>query len=178
VWDYSDPLTSPSFTSNAIREEAVAVCRSIPTSPKKMTELTRLIVGLSAREALIQMKLSHKKKANYVYKTIQNAIGNALSFNMNKDRLVITRAFTTRAPTPIRVDFKAKGRTGIRHRYYCHIEVRIREQAMIPSERRIGFNKRAGWTKSTIEKSLTYITDYRTKLKQQKLQSLSQTLPQ
>ncbi|MCP6280767.1 uL22 family ribosomal protein, partial [Klebsiella pneumoniae] len=70
--------------------EAYAGKTDIQISPQKLNDICRTVRGLSVREAMIQLKLSHKKKACVVRALVGSAASNAVNnLDMNAERLYI-----------------------------------------------------------------------------------------
>jgi large subunit ribosomal protein L22 len=127
---FSFPAPPEPFISTARRSESRAIRRNIPISPQKLNEICRTVRGLSVEEALIQCKFSAKTKARIVGAAIHHAaIMGQNNFGMNFARLYVAVARVGPGTHLKRVDIKGRGRTGIKHKYYSHLWVKVREQA-------------------------------------------------
>lgn len=140
------------WKSMATREFATAQHRNIQISPRKLQEIIRPIRRLSCDEAMIQMRLSSKKKAVFVENCIRNACVHAVNnYNMDRSRLVIDEINATKGRYLKRINFHARGRTGIRTRYYAHLKVRVREEPPHPDEVKLGaYGRRHTTIKNTL----------------------------
>ncbi|CEP03502.1 Large ribosomal subunit protein uL22m [Plasmodiophora brassicae] len=113
--------------------------RNIKVSPKKLNEIVRLVRGLSASEAIIQMQLCERRKSTVVQKCIQNAVNNAINnHGMALDRLFVKEAVVGRGQCTRMLMFHGRGRVGKRVKRRSHLTVKLAEQPFDPKERRIG----------------------------------------
>lgn len=127
------------WTSQAIRDEAMARHRHIKMSPRKLNDICRPIRGLSVEEALIQTHLNIKPKSIFVENAIKNARNNAVNnFNMDPNRLYISEILVGKGKYLKRIRRHAKRRFGIMSRYFAHLTVKVREQPYREGEVRIG----------------------------------------
>jgi len=127
------------WKSRAFKDKSTANYKNLPISPHKLQLICRSVSGLSAREALAQLRLSSAKKSVYVAAAIRTAAHVAKnSFNMEKSRLVVSEAYCTKGTYYKRVEFRARGRANIRHRRHSHLTVVLKEQPYHPHEIRIG----------------------------------------
>mmetsp|Transcript_31339 Transcript_31339/g.76447 ORF Transcript_31339/g.76447 Transcript_31339/m.76447 type:complete len:257 (-) Transcript_31339:278-1048(-) len=138
--DGSSPIVDESkWQSKAIRDETTARRKNIRISPRKLNEIARLVRGLSAEEALIQLRLSSRPKAKYIMDAIENAVNNGINnFNMDPTRLVVSEVLVGKGQYQKRQRWHARGRFGIMSRYYAHLQVKLREQSWEEGEERIG----------------------------------------
>ena len=126
---------SPLFISRATRSYSLARHRNIQITPTKLNDICRLVRGLSAHEAIAQCKLSPKKKARLVGATIRNALTAGVNnFQMAADRLYVAECIVGAATHLKRVDYRAKGRIGIKRRYFSHLTVLLKEQPTLLAE--------------------------------------------
>lgn len=71
--------------------------KDIRVSPRKLTYLAQQIRGLSAQEALLQMKFSPKRKAEIVHKTVQNAVNLAdIKYQIEPENLQVAECFVNK----------------------------------------------------------------------------------
>jgi ribosomal protein L22 len=132
------------WVSLATKDSATSQHRNFQISPRKLRDIIRPLRGLSAEEAMIQMKLSPKGKAHYVMRCIKSACTHAVNnYNMDKSRLVIHTINATKGRYLKRISYHAKGRSGIRFRYYSHLKVAVREQPPTPGEKKLGRHGRS-----------------------------------
>lgn len=127
------------FVSRAIREEAKGTYKNLSVSPRKLGLVCRMVRGLSIREALIQLRLTHWKKAVYVRRAIRTIASYATgNFNMTRSRLYIKEINCTKGVYYKRYDFKGRSRIGIRSRMHAHVTITLAEQPYRRGEIRIG----------------------------------------
>ena len=128
----------PSATHDKIGEEVFyAVKKNAKGSTKRFQAFLKILRGgLTVEEALIQCKLSPKKKvANELYQLINSAKFNAI-VGLGREpedgyvdaNCVISKATATKGQYLKRMYVKAKGQAGIMHRARTHIRVELREQ--------------------------------------------------
>ncbi len=98
-----------------------------------------MVRGLSVREALIQLRLTHWKKAVYVRRAIRTIASYATgNFNMTRSRLYIKEINCTKGVFYKRYDFKGRSRIGVRSRMHAHVTITLAEQHYRKGEIRIG----------------------------------------
>lgn len=84
------PVSAALFRSKSARGVAPASRRNIPISPQKLNDICRMVRGVNVQEALIQLKLSQKKKAFYVAQVIATAASHGVNtHNMERTRLYV-----------------------------------------------------------------------------------------
>lgn len=121
-------------------ETAFAKNLNIKVGVKKLEMIISRIRGLSAKEALIQLRLSRKKiNTPYVIRTLQSAVANAThDHNMDEDRLIIHEIYSGRA-TPIkRPMYRARGRSSMMMKRRSHLYIKLKEQPYKEGETKIG----------------------------------------
>jgi large subunit ribosomal protein L22 len=90
--------------------EVQALTKFQRISPKKAREVTRVIQGLPAQEALETLRFIPRKAARLIGKTLHSAISNAENnHNLNSDNLTIHRAVIEEGPTLKRFKPAARG---------------------------------------------------------------------
>lgn len=90
---------------------ALARHRNIALGVKKMSELARLVRGLSCEESIIQMSLSDKKHSVFVKKCIQNAVNNAVNnLGLDAHRLVVKEVLVSKGIVKKKIRYHGKGR--------------------------------------------------------------------
>ena len=86
-----------SQTKNARRvgeKEALAICHSIRTSPRKLNLVAQSIRGLSASKAVAELSFSKKRIAKTALAVLQSAIANAENnHQLNIDKLFVKEAY-------------------------------------------------------------------------------------
>lgn len=113
--------------------------RNIPITARKLNEICRLVRGLNVNEALIQLKLSPKPKAVYVFNCIRNTRTSAMNnFGMDSDRLIVAEAWVGHAVSPSFPDFRAKGKANMKVRGRAHLTIALRHVPMKDGEVRLG----------------------------------------
>ena len=135
---FLDTLPTVSFRQINIRQ-----------GPKKVNEVTEMLRGISAKEALIQLQSCEKKIAAKVYRFIRSCMLNAENIHgMNADRLLIRECIVNKQAYAKRLRYHAKGRFGIEQKRKTSIVVKMVEVPEIEGEHRLG---RYGWTNKTWE---------------------------
>ena len=93
-------------------------------SPSKVGQVTRLIQGKSASEALELLKIIPRKSARMIEKTLKSAIANATNNNkLAADALTVKEAVANEGPRLKRFQPKARGSAGPIIKRTCHIQV-------------------------------------------------------
>ena len=104
-------------------------------APTKLNDLCRFVRGLSVDEALIQCRLSPKRKAALVANCIRAAaVAGVNNFQMERARLYVAEAVVGRGLCYKRLEVKGRGKSGIRQRYHSHLTVLVREQPTLLRE--------------------------------------------
>ena len=107
---------------------AKATAKYLRISPKKARPVISLIRGKHVDEALAIMKYTPKKAAGMIYKVIYSAMSNAVNnHDMDRDRLIVHRAYVDEGPRLKRLKPRAFGRADIMKRRLSHITVELRE---------------------------------------------------
>lgn len=127
------------FVSRALRTKATAKYKNIPLAPRKLEYLCRFIRGMNVREAVIQLRLSSKRKTYFLRRGIRTLTNTAMNtYNMNKDRLVVSGVSVTRGSFQRRVEYRARGRANLRMKRKSHLFITLTEQPFHKGEIRIG----------------------------------------
>jgi large subunit ribosomal protein L22 len=104
--------------------EARAVARYIRMSPRKARLVIDAIRGKGVNEALRIVKLSSKKAATPIRKTLESAIANAENnYDVDVDRLVVVRATVDMGRGLRRMRPRAYGRADIVRHPTSHITI-------------------------------------------------------
>ncbi|TDH65322.1 hypothetical protein CCR75_000701 [Bremia lactucae] len=102
--------------------------RAIRASPRKLAYLAQQIRGLSANEAILQMKFSPKRKAEIFQKTVQNAINLAdIKYQLEPENLMVAECFVNKGTYLKRLRIMGRGRSGVMHHPHMHLTVVLRE---------------------------------------------------
>jgi len=113
--------------------------KNLPISRKNLNPLLLQIRGLNYREALVQLTFCGKRIAPKVISVIERCRMKADKENLNPDRLVGSELYLTKGQFgPKKMEFKAKGRIGIRRRQYCHLFVGLKEVPAVEGEKQLG----------------------------------------
>ncbi len=95
-------------------------------SPAKVGQVTRLIRGKSASEALELLRAIPRKSARLIEKTLKSAIANATNNNkLAAEALTVKEAVANEGPRLKRWQPKARGSAGPILKRTCHIQVTL-----------------------------------------------------
>src|SRR3989454_9892709 len=93
-------------------------------SPAKVGQVTRLIQGKSASEALELLRAVPRKSARMIEKTLKSAIANATNNNkLAADSLTVKEAVANEGPRLKRFQPKARGSAGPIIKRTSHIQI-------------------------------------------------------
>lgn len=167
------------FVSRATRPASKSKMTNLSISQQKLNDICRNVRGLNVQEALIQLRLSPRVKANWVRHALQRAANYAvINFNMDASRLYVSECRVGKGPTIKRPDYKGRGRVGTKYVYKSHLYCEVREQGTDRNdwggfwapwgaswtgdqEVRIG---RVGRTHETIKHTIDRMVHWRTKI--------------
>ena len=91
--------------------QAMAVCHSIRTSPRKLNLVAQTIRGLNAEKAVAELSFSKKRIAKVVLAVLQSAIANAENnHQLNIDNLFVSEAFVGKGLVMKRMHARGRGR--------------------------------------------------------------------
>ena len=91
--------------------EALAVCYSIRTSPRKLNLVAQSIRGLDAAKAVAELSFSKKIIAKTALAVLQSAIANAENnHQLNIDKLFVKAAFVGKGLVMKRMHARGRGR--------------------------------------------------------------------
>lgn len=108
--------------------EAMAIGRSIKTSPQKLNLVAQLIRGKKVQRALDELSFSHKAVAHEVKAVLESAISNAENnHDLDVDSLVVDRAFVGKGLVLKRWHARARGRIGRIQKPFAEITIVVRE---------------------------------------------------
>ena len=91
--------------------QAMAVCHSIRTSPRKLNLVAQTIRGVNAEKAVAELSFSKKRIAKVVLAVLQSAIANAENnHQLNIDKLFVSEAFVGKGLVMKRMHARGRGR--------------------------------------------------------------------
>ncbi len=93
------------------QNQAMAVCNSIRTSPRKLNLVAQSIRGLAAEKAVAELTFSKKRIAKIALAVLQSAIANAENnHSLNIDKLIVSEAFVGKGLVMKRMHARGRGR--------------------------------------------------------------------
>ncbi|MGE0596970.1 MAG: 50S ribosomal protein L22 [Hyphomonadaceae bacterium] len=118
------PKAPPKQAAN----EARAVLRSLRISPQKLNLVAQSIRGLSAENAVNELRFSRKRIAKDVLKCLRSAIDNAENnHSLDVDSLVVTQAHVGKNIVMKRMHARARGR-GVRiEKHFSQLTIVLRD---------------------------------------------------
>ena len=91
--------------------QAMAVCNSLRTSPRKLNLVAQSIRGLDASKAVAELSFSKKRIAKVALAVLQSAIANAENnHSLNIDKLKVKEAFVGKGLVMKRMHARGRGR--------------------------------------------------------------------
>jgi large subunit ribosomal protein L22 len=119
----------PSFQRRLADNEAMAMVRSLRTSPRKLNEVVKTIRGKTASAALAELTFSRRRIAGDVKKALQAAIANAENnHQLDVDRLYVSEATVGKSLLMRRFRPKARGRVGRIVKPFSRLTIVVRER--------------------------------------------------
>jgi large subunit ribosomal protein L22 len=110
--------------------EVQAITRYARMSPLKVREVTRVIQGRPASEALELVRFIPRKSARLVAKTLKSAVANAENNNeLSVESLVVKRAVVEDGPVLKRFKAAARGTAAPRRKRMSHIRIVLSDEA-------------------------------------------------
>ena len=92
-------------------KEALAICHSIRTSPRKLNLVAQTIRGMSASKAVAELSFSKKRIAKVALTVLQSAIANAENnHQLNIDKLFVKAAYVGKGLVMKRMNARGRGR--------------------------------------------------------------------
>lgn len=102
--------------------------KDIKGSPFRLNELCRLVRGLPVIEAKTQMVFSKRRASATVWHLITNAANNAdILHGIPEERLYVKEAHVGKGKFLKRMEMRARGRVGVKHKGYAHLTVFVEE---------------------------------------------------
>jgi len=121
-----------------------------PGSPHRLMQLADYIRGKNARQALMDLKVTNRRQARYVYQLVRSGMMNGENnHSLNADRLLIKEIYVTKGPHRKRLKIHARGKRGVQTLKFSHIKVILMEVPERENERKLGNH---GWTNKKWEK--------------------------
>ena len=109
--------------------EVKASARYVRIAPRKVRVVIDLVRGKSVNEALALLKFVPKRASVPVAKVIASAAANAEhNFNLNKDNLIISKAYVDQGPTLKRYHPRQRGQAFPILKRTSHITVVVKEK--------------------------------------------------
>jgi large subunit ribosomal protein L22 len=122
-------MGKPSFQRRLADNEAMAMVRSLRTSPQKLNEVVKTIRGKTADAALAELSFSRRRIASDVKKALQAAIANAENnHQLDVDRLYVSEATVGKSLVLRRFRPKARGRVGRIIKPFSRLTIVVRER--------------------------------------------------
>ena len=91
--------------------QAMAVCNSLRTSPRKLNLVAQSIRGLNVEKAVAELSFSKKRIAKAALAVLQSAIANAQNnHQLNIDKLYVSEAFVGKGLVMKRMHARGRGR--------------------------------------------------------------------
>ncbi len=109
--------------------EARSVAKYVRLSPMKVRRVVRLIRGRPVAEAQALLRFTPSRAARLVEKVLKSAVANAENnLELERDSLVVARAYVDEGPSTKRVQPRARGRADIVTRRSSHVTVIVADQ--------------------------------------------------
>lgn len=107
-------------------QSAIAISKSLRTSPRKLNLVAQSIRMLKVSEALIQLTFSKKRIAKDVKKCLQSAIANAENnFGLDIDELFVSTATVGKALVMKRIMPKSKGKADRIDKFFSNLYITV-----------------------------------------------------
>ena len=121
-------MGKPKHERSLADNEAMAMARTLRTSPQKLNLLCQQIRGKRAEAALTELTFSKRRIASAVKKVLESAIANAENnHQLDVDRLYVAEASVGKAFVMKRFRPRAKGRAGRIEKPWSRLRVVVRE---------------------------------------------------
>ena len=122
-------MSKPKRQRSLADNEAMAMARTLKTSPQKLNLLCQLIRGKSAENALAELTFSKRRISDAVKKVLESAIANAENnHQLDVDRLYVSEATVGKAFVMKRFRARARGRMGRIIKPWSRLRVVVRER--------------------------------------------------
>lgn len=98
-------------TRRVENNQAMSVCHSLRTSPRKLNLVAQSIRGLGVEKAIAELSFSKKRIANAVLGTLNSAVANAENnHGLNIDKLYVSEAYVGKGLVMKRMHARGRGR--------------------------------------------------------------------
>ncbi|KAL1515800.1 hypothetical protein AB1Y20_002416 [Prymnesium parvum] len=124
---------------------ALSHFKQLPVSPKKLRVVANLVPGLYVREAMAQLEFCSKNIAIFVKNAIENAVLNARTKGLATNQLIVDTISVGKGSHVKGIDYKSKGRAGVKKRYKAHLRVVVKEVSVEELEKTRYFSR---WRKA------------------------------
>lgn len=121
------PIEQQATAGKPKSKEAVAHFKQLPGSPKKLRAVANLVRGLYVREAMLQLEFCKKHMAVMVKNAVENAVHNGSMRGLTPNRMIIKSISVGQGSYSKGLDYKSKGRSGVKRGYKSHIRVVVEE---------------------------------------------------
>ncbi len=122
-------MSKPKRQRSLADNEAMAMARTLKTSPQQLNLLCQLIRGKSAENALAELTFSKRRISDAVKKVLESAIANAENnHQLDVDRLFVSEATVGKAFVMKRFRARARGRMGRIQKPWSRLRVVVRER--------------------------------------------------
>ncbi len=122
-------MGKPEAPRRVAENEAMAIGRTIRTSPRKLNLVAQMIRGKRADTALADLTFSKRRIAHDVKKVLQSAIANAENnHQLDVDRLYVAEAYVGKGLVMKRFSARARGRVGRIEKAWSNLTVIVRER--------------------------------------------------
>lgn len=98
-------------TRRVENNQAMSVCHSLRTSPRKLNLVAQSIRGLGVEKAVAELSFSKKRIAKAVLGTLNSAVANAENnHGLNIDKLYVSEAYVGKGLVMKRMHARGRGR--------------------------------------------------------------------
>ncbi|MEX0766406.1 MAG: 50S ribosomal protein L22 [bacterium] len=109
--------------------EARAVARYVKMSPLKVRRVAQMIRGQRVSEAQAMLKFTPSRAARVLEKVLNSAVANAENnLELDRDELVVARAYVDKGPSMKRMTPRARGRADILTKRSSHVTVIVADR--------------------------------------------------
>ena len=110
-------------------EEAKAYVKYVRIAPRKLRIVINLIRGKAVNEAFAILKYTPKVGSEVIEKVLRSAVANAEhNFDMNVDKLIVSRACIDLGPTMKRIHPRSRGQAFKILKRSSHVTVAVAEK--------------------------------------------------
>jgi len=109
--------------------EARAVAKYVKMSPLKVRRVAQMIRGQRVIEAQAMLKFTPTRAARVLEKVLNSAVANAENnLELDRDELVVARAYVDKGPSMKRMQPRARGRADILTKRSSHVTVVVADR--------------------------------------------------